>query len=519
MTQYIVPHDEFVAILANDQLAFTEWVFSTVSPGDQYIPNWHVECIVEYLQAVEAGQIKRLIINMPPRAMKSICVTIAWTAWLLGRNPSNRIISASYSADLAKRHSIDTRLVLENPLYLDAFPLTRLASDQNEKMMFMTTRRGFRKATSVGGSVTGDGGDFLLLDDPIKPDESLSQTVRQSTNAWIDQTFLTRQNKPGESRAVLVMQRLHEDDPTGHLMAKGGWEQLVLPAQFYKPTHIYIGKQNWKFEAGDLMHPNFLTEEALNEKMRDLGPYGYAGQYQQNPTPIGGGEFSTKWIQYYDESDPAFSAKGMNVYILYDPANTKKQSRGHDPDYTAMVVVGLAKDNNYYILDIVRDRLNPTERVQKLLELHKKWNKLAGKPPKVGVEQYGMMADKFFIEIAQKELNYRFPLIELGGSQKKEDRIRRLIPIFDKGQIYLPQNIMYNTIEGHSVELVQSFVDDELLVFPVGRHDDVLDALARITDEKLFATFPKIEVEYLRAGQKIGAELSGGFDKDDFTTW
>lgn len=511
--------EELIALLATDQVAFTQQCFHTVDPAHKYIHNWHIDCIVEYLQALERGEMRRLIINMPPRSLKSITASVAWPAWLLGRNPSAQIITASYAHDLSIKHSVDTRLIMESPWYKQCFPGTVIARDQNEKRKFQTTRRGHRKATSVGGSVTGEGGDFLIMDDPLKPDEAPSDVVRNGTNSWIDQTFLTRENDPKTSRALLVMQRLHEADPAGHLMEKGGWEQLILPAYFEKRTIIEINNRKWINEEDSFLQEDRMGEEELDKKLTELGMYGFVGQYLQRPTPEGGGEFQARWIQYYNNFSRKFTSKGMNVYILYDPANTKKNQERVDPDYTAMVVVGLAPDNNYYLLDLVRDRFNPTERVNKLIELHMKWSKLCGKPPTVAVEQYGMMTDKFYIEKEMDERNYRFRVVEVKGQIKKEDRIRRLIPLFENNRVYLPRQILYDSIDGTQYELVEKLLKEELTVFPVGRHDDMIDALARILDPELEARFPKIAVTYLEGGQTLKQLYAEDFDENDIMTW
>jgi predicted phage terminase large subunit-like protein len=496
--------EEFAAIISEDQLAFTEEVFAQVSPADKFQDNWSVGCMIEHLRAVELGQIPRLVINVPPRELKSITVTIAWPAWLMGKNASSRIIAASYGDALAKRHSLDTRLVMESDIYKMAFPNTRLALDQNEKGMFMTTKRGFRKATSVGGQVLGDGGDYLIADDLLKADEAPSDTVRESTNAWLDQSFLTRFNDSVTGKAVMVAQRLHMDDPCGHVLERGGWHHLILPAVFTKKTIIEINGQKWVKEEGDLLNEVRLPKHVLDQKMKDLGPGAFSGQFMQTPTPEGGGDFKPHWLQHYNHMSGSFSAHGMNCYILVDPANSKKKHSNHDPDFTVMFVVGLANDNNYYVLDILRDRLNPKERIQSLIAIHKKWNQKSGRPPKVGYEQYGMMTDAFYLREAQKQLNYRFPLVELGGGLAKPERIKQLITPFEEGRVYLPKTLPYITINKERVDLVESFIS-EYESFPVGRHDDIMDAFARIMDDKLCAVFPKIaEPELLRAGQVSG---------------
>lgn len=514
-----ITNEELQAILATDQIAFTEQCFNTVSPGSQYMDNWHIHCIVEHLQAVERGEISRLIINMPPRCMKSITVSIAWPAWLMGRRPETQIIVASFGQSLSSKLSVDTRLIMESDWYREIFPYTVIAADQNEKSKFQTTKRGHRIATSVGGTITGEGGDYLILDDPIKPDESPSQTIRETTNNWISQTFLSRFNDRRKGKAVLVMQRLHENDPTAYLSANDGWHKLILPGYFEKSTTISIGERTWELQENDYLHEERMGPKEMDEALADLGMYGFCGQILQRPSPDGGGEFKAAWLQFYDNYSKTFSAMGMNIYILYDPANQKKNKQRSEPDYTAIVVVGLSPDNNYYVLDLVRDRMNPTERIEKLMLMHRKWNKKGGKPPKVVCEQYGMMTDSFYLKRRQDESNYRFKVIEVGGSMKKEDRIRKLIPIFESERLMLPRKILYDTVDGKSVELVKAFIDEELTVFPVGKHDDIIDALARILDPGVNATFPKEEILYLEPGQSKQDYLQGSYREDDFLTW
>lgn len=514
-----ISDQELIAMLSTDQAAFTQQCFHTVDPAHDYLHNWHIDCIVEHLQAMQRGEIRRLIINMPPRSLKSISCTVAWPAWILGRNPSAQIITASYGHDLAVKHSVDTRLIIESAWYKTCFPETLIAKDQNEKRKFQTTARGHRIATSVGGAILGEGGDYLIMDDIVKADEALSETVRVSANNWMDQAFLTRENDPKSSRALLVMQRLHEDDPAGHLKEKGGWYELILPAYFERRTIIEINNRRWICDEDSFLQPDRMGEDELDQKLSELGMSAFVGQYLQRPSPEGGGEFKAHWLQYYDAHNRKFTAHGMNVYILYDPANTKKNKERVDPDYTAIVVVGLAPDNNYYLLDIVRDRFNPTERVNTLFDLHQKWNKKSGKSPTVAVEQYGMMTESFYIEKEMSERNYRFHVVEVKGQVKKEDRIRKLIPLFENQRIYLPKYLLYDSIDGDTYDLVEKFVKEELTVFPVGRHDDMIDAFARILDKDLNAAFPKIGVVYLKGGESLADYYAEDFKEDDIMTW
>lgn len=504
--------EEYAAVIGYDQEAFTEEVFMQVSPGAEYLPSWHIGCICAHLDAVERGQIDSLIINMPPRMMKSISVSVAWPAWLLGHNPTSQIIVGSYGGAIGAKLSRDTMTVMKSPIYQMAFPETRLKKETED--WFTTTANGHRYVATTGSGVTGFGASHILIDDPINPMESLSDTTRAKTNDWITGTLFPRANDLNKVKKVMVMQRLHQDDPTGHLIEKGGWHLLSLPAEFLKKTVIDLGAKQWVAQEGEMLHAARLDKDTLAKMAREgMTPYQIAGQYYQSPVPPGGGDFKPAWIQYYDRRDIDASDKnrldcaGMNIYILVDPANVKKKRSNHDPDYTVMVVIGLANDNNYYLLDMVRDRLNPTERIATLIALHKKWNKKSGKPPKVGIEQYGMMTDAFMLRKAQADLNYRFPLQELGGAIAKVDRIKQLITPFEDGRIYMPKYLPYLTVSGDTVDLVQELVA-EYDTFPVGRHDDIMDAFARIMDEKLNPIFPRLdEAGYARSedtGRKQG---------------
>lgn len=179
-------------LLQNDLTSFIQKCFATVNPSTEYQFNWHISLIAEHLIACEKREIKRLIINIPPRHLKSLIVNVAWPAWLLGQNPANRFISASYSQALATKHSLDSRLIINSDWYKENFPKTKLTSDQNQKEKFVTTKRGFRLATSVGGTLTGEGGDFLILDDPHNPANINSRTIREGTINWYEQVFSSR---------------------------------------------------------------------------------------------------------------------------------------------------------------------------------------------------------------------------------------------------------------------------------------------------------------------------------------
>lgn len=209
-------------LLANNFSTFIGKTLATVDPAAEFLPNWHIDLIAEYLEAARKSQITRLIINMPPRSLKSVCVSVAWPAWLLGHDPRTRILAASYAASLSVKHSLDCRLVLSAPWYQAVLPELKLSRVQNEKHKFMTSKQGFRMASSVGASVIGEGGNFLIIDDPISPAQAMNELARNHANNWFDHTFSTRLDNKKTGVIVLVMQRLHSADLSGYLLEKGG---------------------------------------------------------------------------------------------------------------------------------------------------------------------------------------------------------------------------------------------------------------------------------------------------------
>ena len=472
--------------------AFAARAFREVEPGTDYEWNWHVGCISEHLEAVYRGEIRRLIINLPPRHLKSYLVSSAFPAWVLGHDPSARFIMASYAHHLAEQMVSKSRRIIESPFYRQLFPNFQFSRDTNKKHHFETDKNGMYYSNALQ-SITGTGGDYVLVDDPINPKEAASDTLRANAIEDIRSTLFSRFNDPRKSKFIMIMQRLHENDPTGNLLLDGGYVHLKLPSIADKPRMIMLGKKTWTMKKGDLLFPERFNKDALEALRTEMGSYNFAGQYLQEPVPIGGGEFKSQWINYY--SAGGIRPKTMNIYILCDAAggDGSVKAKRKLSDFTAFMVVGVAPDNNYYLLDIVRDRMNPTERIDKLFELHRKWNDLGGKAPKVGYEKYGMMTDNHYIKVKQDDTSYRFPVIQLAGPMAKEDRIRRMIPDMENGRWWFPANLMYTDTDGRTMNLVSELVNSEMPTFPRARFDDMLDALSRIYDSEMNVVFPKVK--------------------------
>jgi hypothetical protein len=309
---------EYDALLRGDFAAFAERAFHELYPRSRFRMNWHLQVIAALLAAVRDGRIRRLAINLPPRHLKSLLASVAFPAWMLGHEPSAEILCVSYTQDLADKWSRDCRRIVMSPWYRWLFA-TRLAPMRQAMAEFETTARGCRIATSVGGILTGRGADLIVIDDPLKPEEALSDMHRQSANEWYDHTLYSRLNDKAKSAVVLVMHRLHEDDLAGHVLAQEDWEVVRFPAiaedDEVHAIDTLAGPRLFSRRRGEALHPAREPLAMLDEIRRTIGEYppdtsfpGVAGQYQQAPAPLGGGLVKPAWFRHYSPSElpPAF---------------------------------------------------------------------------------------------------------------------------------------------------------------------------------------------------------------------
>jgi hypothetical protein len=258
--------------LRNDLCGFVQKVFETVNPGVPFSRNWSTEAVTHALQKVASGATTRLIINIPPRNLKSICASVALPAFLLGHNPTKKIICVSYSDDLAAKFSNDCRAVMRTDWYQQTFPRARIDKAKDTESEVRTTERGYRLATSVGGTLTGRGGDIIIIDDPIKPQDAQSKSVREKTVQWYENTLLSRLDDKVHGAIVVVMQRLHLDDLSGHLLERGGFEHLCLPAIAERKQTIQLdyGRTHVR-SPGDVLDPVREPLSALERQRAAAG--------------------------------------------------------------------------------------------------------------------------------------------------------------------------------------------------------------------------------------------------------
>jgi predicted phage terminase large subunit-like protein len=297
-------------------LRYIEEAWPLVEPTTPFKRGWHIEVICDHLEAVSAGELKRLIINIPPGHMKSLACSVFWPTWDWLTRPSRRWVFASYAESLSKRDSVKCRNIIQSAggaeegtllqrlgYYgllglLPSTPDWRLTSDQNEKLKYENDQTGYRLATSVGGTATGEGAEILVVDDPHKAHDVSSDTKRANVLDWLDGTISTRLRPPEVAAMVLVMQRLHEQDATGHLIEQEGFEHLCLPAE-YEPSHPFVWPDDPRTEPGELLFPDEYDQKAIDELKTRLGSYRAAGQLQQRPSPAEGGILKRHYWRYF----------------------------------------------------------------------------------------------------------------------------------------------------------------------------------------------------------------------------
>ena len=444
--------------LRSDFVTYLYRCFLHLNPGALFLPNWHIHAIAYQLERVRRGEITRLIINLPPRYLKSITVSVAFPAFLLGLSPSRRIITISYADELSAKHASDFRSVVHSRWYQRSFPsMGILRSTEGE---LLTTKRGFRKSTSVSGTLTGLGGDLVIIDDPQKPVDAQSDARRSSVNQWVTNTLMSRLDNKQTSAVIVVMQRVHMDDLSGYLTGSSDdWTVLSLPAIAEAEASIPIGPSKFHHrQIGEALHPTHESIETLRKLEQTLGPDVFAAQYQQSPVPAGGGMIKRTWLRYYDDA-PA-NIPGSRIIQSWDTA----AKDGAQNDWS-VCTTWLVADDNYYLLDLVRDRFEYPLLRDTALELANRF-----KPHEILIEEASTG-----IALAQ-ELRERGDFF-INPVKIERDKIGRLYVQqgkFAAGRVWFPR----------SAPFVPE-LERELLTFPQSRHSDQVDSISQALSYEL----------------------------------
>jgi predicted phage terminase large subunit-like protein len=444
------PEQIFRAILATDFRAFVDYVFGLLRPGIPFRPNWHIDAMAHKVSQVASGEVKRLIITMPPRNLKSIIASVALPAWYLGHNPSERVVAVSYSDALAKTHANDFRRVVTDPIYQAVFPKMVLARETDSEIH--TTLRGRRYATSIGGTLTGRGGSLFIIDDPLKPGDAHSEATRQRVIEWYRSTLVTRPDDKQAARIVLVMQRIHVDDLVGYLLENdAGFEVLNLPAVAQSTSTYDLGDGRTHVrEKGDLLHPAHEPAEVLLDIKKSMGTMAFSAQYQQAPEPAGGKIIKRKMLQYYTQIERLPTDR---IVLSWDIALSEQEAG----DYSACVVL-LNRGDLYYVLEVVRGKFPFDKLKDKIIEVKQRYGRAASLVIEESPISHGLIQS-----LREKHIN----VVDITPDRDKQSRLISQIDLFEGGSVLLPKDAPW----------LEEFVS-ELLSFP-GRHDDQVDALTQ----------------------------------------
>lgn len=446
---------ELRALLRLDLTSFIERCFHQLNPQTPFSMNWHIEVIAEKLEAVRRGEIRRLIINVPPRSLKSIAASVALPAWWLGHHPSAQLLSVTYGQDLSDKLALDCRTIMTSDWYQELFP-TRLSSLKQSIAEFMTTEQGLRLATSVGGTLTGRGADVIIIDDPLKPDQALSDSQRRTVNDWYDHTLYSRLNDKEKGAIIIIMQRLHEDDLVGHVLELGPWEVVRFPAIAERDemhnVESPLGRRTHRRQAGAPLHPARESPHTLDTLRRTLGPYHFAGQYQQAPAPLEGGLVKRDWFQYYT-GDP-MCRPFERIIQSWDTANKATELS----DYSVGTTWGLFFDY-IYLIHVLRERLNYPE-LKRVVRTHAQ----AFDASVILIEDKASGT-----QLIQELIGDGVPGIH--PCTPERDKVMRLhaqTATIENGRVLLPKEAPWLDAYLH-----------ELLTFPNGKHDDQVDSTSQ----------------------------------------
>ena len=426
--------------------------FQTLAPGEEYHQNWHIDCLAWHLEQCRRGAIKRLIITIPPRSLKSMCASVAFPAFALGRDPTSKIVCVSYSSDLAKKFANDFRAVMTSDWYKKLFPRTRV-SRKNTEQEVQTNKKGMRYSTSVGGTLTGRGGNIIVIDDPIKPNEAMSEAEREAVNSWYRNTLYSRLNNKNDDAIILVMQRVHMDDLVGHVQEKEDWTVINIPAIAEADERYQIGDDAFHDrKAGDLLQPDREDAETLTTIRETLGTYNFSAQYQQQPVPVEGNLVKKEWICRYDRQ-PSRQACDF-VVQSWDTG----QKVGDTNDYSVCTTIG-ASGNDYYILDVVRERLEYPNLRREVIRMADAWA-----PDAVVIEDAS--SGTMLLQDLRREMTPR--PIAIKPTTDKVTRMQAVSATLEAGQVLLPEEAPW----------LYEF-ERELFAFPGARHDDQVDSLSQ----------------------------------------
>ncbi len=441
------------ALLRQNFNAFVEKAFATLAPGQAFVPGWHLKAIGWQLEPVRHGDTRRLIVNLPPRSLKSIMASVAFPAFLLGHDPTRRIICVSYSGDLARKHANDFRTLMEARWFRELFPAARIGRKDSETEI-EPTERGFRLATSVGGTLTGRGAQLLVIDDPLKPEDALSEARRSAANEWFRTTLMSRLDDKRTGAIVIVMQRVHVDDLSGFVLSlSDDWTVLNLPAIAEIDADIPLtATEVHHRKAGDVLSSGREPLWVLETLRQQLGSDAFSAQYQQAPAPPGGAMIKRAWVRRYEELPP--EGERLMTFQSWDTAS----KGGPENDFSVCTTWILTRSRQFYLIDVYRARLDYPALKAAAMTIAAKF-----KARRVLIEDAGS-GTSLVQELKRKVSG----VIAIKPERDKVSRMAVASAQFEAGQVLLPRRAPW----------LADF-EAELFAFPGARHDDQCDSVSQ----------------------------------------
>jgi predicted phage terminase large subunit-like protein len=435
------------AILRDDFCSFLHASFNALEPNKTFEPNWHQVAISEFLVHSQGKQ-THMLINAPPRSLKSFQVSVAWVAFKLGHDPTHKFICASYSRDLANNLGAQCRKLMQTDLYCRLFK-TRLQKITEDELV--TTKGGYRLSTSVGSTLTGLGGDTLIVDDPLNASDAYSETQRKTVNTWFTDTLSSRSNDKRTAAIFVVCQRLHQEDLTGMLIEKG-WKGLVFPAIAPRDTLIEVGRLKHLWKEGEPLQPR-ESLAVLADLKRQLSPAAFAAQYMQDPVPEAGNLLKRDWLKWYEI--PPIRQPGDQVVLSIDTAIKLKATS----DYSVCLAFLVRNKNEYYLIDVWRRKVDFPQLCAETTALAAKH-----RPNAILIEEQANGSPL----IDQCRRNGLTGIVGRRAVVDKKTRMNGETAKLEAGSLVLPK----------SAPWLDEFVM-EFLAFPGGKHDDQIDALSQ----------------------------------------
>ncbi len=463
----------FNSLLRADFKSFVIKVFKEVAANSNYLDNWHIDVISHELMEVFEGKENRLIINIPPRYMKSIICSVAFPAFILGHNPKASIIAVSYADELASNLALKFKQVMESLWYQEIFSSTKLSKHKKSTNDFETTKGGGRYATSVNGTLTGRGADYIIIDDPIKPQDAVSDLIREKTNEWYGSTLYTRLNNKNTGKLILIMQRLHEDDLTGHLLQNNScFKNIKIPAiaeenELWTITNRGNNqKKLFKRLKGEPLHKERESFEKLIQAKEYMGEYNFAGQYQQNPMPKEGGIIKKKWFKFFKEEDlwEKIEKHEIETNAIIQSWDTASKIGQHN-DYSVCLTLLRDFKNNSYILECYREKLEFPSLIRKIVE------KYEFAKEKYKSRVIVLIEDQNSGTSLIQELKFKHKVYPIGIKPEydKESRLISVSHLIENGTCLFPEGNHHWWLD----------FEKELITFPRSKHDDQCDALSQ----------------------------------------